>query len=938
MRRADAAYFRRAGTGAGRFLCLVVSLCATVCAAVCASGGPVHALTAAAMGTAGRTDRPPDIRHIALDAQDLAAALQRVSLAFDVNILYTADLVAGRTTAGFAGYYDAAGALHRLAAGQGLDVVRVRGGTLALVRAPAAKHPPDPPPATAARQPTGGAAGTASGTTPSVSEIIVTGTRRAARTRFGSLSPIDVLSAGDIGLTASEEISDSLARLLPAFTAQRFPLNDGLIFVRPTTLRGLSPDQTLVLVNGKRRHRSAFLGLRGGQSVDITQVSPFSIERIEVLRDGASAQYGSDAIAGVINILLDDEPGHSAFGQFSEYYEGDGDNYRAGFQAGFGFAERGFLVTTFEYFDAARTSRTRQRPDALAFQAANPDLDVPNPVQNWGQPERDGIRFALNSQYALADTTDAYLFGTYGESDGVSDFNWRNPDTTSAFNPSDAFPGFDLRTLYPAGFTPQFGQEDRDISLTGGARGALGDGAFTWDASLGYGSNRIEYVMTDTINASLGPDSPTAFRPGTLEQREFNINLDFVHTLDIGNDAGPVNIAFGGERREETYEIEAGDPASFAIGPGAVDGLPSGSNGFPGYSDAQAGTFDQESYAAYVDVEVPLTSRWTLGLAGRYEDFSEFGDTLNGKLSTRFEITPTLALRATASTGFRAPTPGQLFSERTSQGLDTVTLNIFTRGRFSPQGAVADIISRRADADINPLTAEESENYSLGLAYSNNAGFSASIDVYQVNVDDRFGTSQTFTLTDAERAELVALGVPGGEGITSVNFFQNDFDTRTRGVDIVAAYTTQAGPGTLSLTAAYNYNETEVTDGSFVDARPDRVTFEEGLPRHNAVASAGYRIGAVSLFARAAFVGKWTDLSDTEAGGPFQTFGSEILIDAALTYRIDERVHVRLGGENIFDAYPDEATFQANRGLIYSRNAPYDTDGGLYYLRLGVDF
>ncbi|RMB12287.1 TonB-dependent receptor plug domain-containing protein [Eilatimonas milleporae] len=784
----------------------------------------------------------------------------------------------------------------------------------------------------------GAAADSGAGADDMVEQIIVTGTRRAERTAFSSLAPIDIITSDAVDRTASEDLLDTLAQIVPSFNVQRLPLADGLVFVRPATLRGLSPDQTLVLVNGKRRHRAALLGSNGAQSADLAQIPSFAIERIEVLRDGASAQYGSDAIAGVINILLDDEPGHSAFGQFSEYYEGDGDNYRAGFQAGFGFAERGFLVTTFEYFDAARTSRTRQRPDALAFQAANPDLDVPNPVQNWGQPERDGIRFALNSQYALADTTDAYLFGTYGESDGVSDFNWRNPDTTSAFNPSDAFPGFDLRTLYPAGFTPQFGQEDRDISLTGGARGALGDGAFTWDASLGYGSNRIEYVMTDTINASLGPDSPTAFRPGTLEQREFNINLDFVHTLDIGNDAGPVNIAFGGERREETYEIEAGDPASFAIGPGAVDGLPSGSNGFPGYSDAQAGTFDQESYAAYVDVEVPLTSRWTLGLAGRYEDFSEFGDTLNGKLSTRFEITPTLALRATASTGFRAPTPGQLFSERTSQGLDTVTLNIFTRGRFSPQGAVADIISRRADADINPLTAEESENYSLGLAYSNNAGFSASIDVYQVNVDDRFGTSQTFTLTDAERAELVALGVPGGEGITSVNFFQNDFDTRTRGVDIVAAYTTQAGPGTLSLTAAYNYNETEVTDGRLEDNETLRVRFEDLLPKHTGNAAANYAVGDLEFLGRLRYFGPWTDFSFNAAGEIFQEFGGEVFVDLAVTWNIREEVSLRVGAENVFDTFPDEAEFQSNRGLIYSRNAPYDTDGGLYYLRLGVDF
>ncbi len=762
--------------------------------------------------------------------------------------------------------------------------------------------------------------------------VIVTGTRVTGRTAFDSLAPVDVISDEALNLTASDEIMDSLAQLTPSFNVQRLPLNDGLIFVRPARLRNLSPDHTLVLVNGKRRHRTALLGSNGAQSPDLAQIPSFAVKRIEVLRDGASAQYGSDAIAGVINIILDDEPGLSAFGQYGQYYENDGDQYRAGIQGGLA-GDFGFVNATFEYSDSARTSRTRQRQDAIDFQAANPDIDVPNPVQNWGQPERTSYRFALNSALD-AGFTELYAFGTYGWGTGVSDFNWRNPATTSAYNPSAAFPGFDLNDIFPAGFSPQFGQDDEDYSINGGLR-SNGEGPFTYDVSASYGRNEIDYFIYDTINASLGPDSPTSFDPGNLIQSEFNINVDFGYEWDSGFFAGPVNIAWGGERREETYEIVAGDLASYAIGAGAADGLPSGSNGFPGYSGAQAGEFDQTSYAGYVDVEIPLTDIWTIGLAGRYEDYSEYGDSLDGKISTRLEVTPNFALRATASTGFRAPTPGQLFSERTSQGLDTVTLNIFTAGRFSPQGPVADVINARADADIRPLEAEESENYTAGMTFRQ-GGLTATVDFYQINISNRFGSSQTFNPTPEEQAQFVALGVPGGEGITRVNFFQNDFDTRTRGVDVVTTYAMEAGPGDLTLTGAYNYNVTKVTGGDLALNETSRIRFEENLPNHTATASANYAVGAFELLGRVRYYGSWTDFSFNAMGDIFQEFGGEIFVDLAATYHLTDQFSIRAGAENVLDAYPDEAEFQANRGLIYSRNAPYDTDGGFYYVRFDV--
>lgn len=765
--------------------------------------------------------------------------------------------------------------------------------------------------------------------------VIVTGTRGAPRTAFDSLAPVDVISDKAIDLTASDEVMDTLSQLVPSFNVKRLPMADGQVFVRPASLRSLSADHTLVLINGKRMHRSALLGSNGAQAPDLAQIPSYAIKQIEVLRDGASAQYGSDAIAGVINIILDDAGGTKAFAQAGQYYEGDGEQYRIGLQQGFVF-DNGFLNLSGEYTDAQPTSRSRQRADAIALQEAYPELNVANPVQHWGQPERQAYRFALNGQYDFANTQ-AYVFSTYGFGNGVTDFNWRNPLSTSAYGESAIDPSYDLSAIYPAGFTPRFGQDDNDFSLTGGIRSA-GEGAFSYDLSASYGRNQIDYFMSNSINASLGSASPTSFDIGTLTQKEFNLNADFAYLANLDFLADDLTFAFGAERRNEEYEIGHGEYASYAVGPLAEEGFPSGSNGFPGFSPDQSGSSDQTSYAAYVDVEAPVTERWTIGAAVRYEDFSEFGSDTNGKISTRFELTPSLAVRATASTGFRAPTPGQLFSERTSQGLDTTTLNIFTRGRYSPQGPIADVINQRADVTIRPLEPEESENITAGLAWNSNFGLTATLDLYQIDVTNRLSTSSTYSLTDAERAELAALNVPGAESITSVNFFQNDFDTRSKGLDLVMAYGFVLGAGQVNVTAAYNYNKTEVTGGDFANNTTAADRFEKGIPQNTANLQATYAIGKWDMFGRMRYYGDWRDYSGNSDGDIFQDFGAMVLFDLGATYQVNDNLSVRVGAENVFDQYPDEATYQASRGLIYSRNAPYDTDGGQYYVRMDVSF
>lgn len=764
-----------------------------------------------------------------------------------------------------------------------------------------------------------------------VETVIVTGTRDATRTQFDSLTPIDVLSAETLDVSVSSELVDSLAQVVPSFNVQRLPSADGPTFVRPARLRGLSPDQTLVLINGKRMHRSALLGSRGSQAPDLAQLASPAIKRIEVLRDGASAQYGSDAIAGVINIILDDSVGFEAGTRYSQYYRGDGASSQVSVRGGWAIGDDGHVTATVEYADSDETSRTRQRPDAIAFQQAHPDLDVPNPVQHWGQPKLETYRAAVDAALPFAGDNELYAFGTYSQGEGVNDFNWRNPDNTaSAYAPSSAFPGFNLRDIYPTGYTPRFGQEHEDHQLNVGARGPAGD-AFRWDLHASQGENQIEYFIDNTFNPSLGPQSPTSFEPGTLLQDEFNLNADFVYRWGVGL-ADDINVAFGAERRVETYEIQAGDFGSYAVGPGAATGLASGSNGFAGFNPDQAGEWDQESYAFYGDIEVPVTSRWTLGTAVRYEDFSEFGDKVTGRLATRFELTQALGLRASVSTGFRAPTPAQLFSTSVAQGLDTRTLQIFATGRLSPTDPVAQFFGAKA------LKPETSETLSAGLTWQLESGLSGSFDVYQIEVSDRFSQSATFTVTPAIRQQLIAAGVPGAETFTGVSFFTNDFDTRTRGVDLATSYAWQLAQGRLQLTASYNFNDTEVTSGSLVNSESQRVVFEESIPKHNAAASATYGWGSFKLVGRARYYGEWTDSSGNTTGDIFQEFGGITFIDLLFGYDITPNVTLALGAENVFDEYPDEATNQANRGLIYSRNAPYDTDGGQYYLRLDTRF
>jgi len=558
-----------------------------------------------------------------------------------------------------------------------------------------------------------------------IEEIVTTGTRRQGQSPTETMSPIDVLAGAALVNQATFDMTDGLTKIAPSINTQRFPIADGTAFIRPVSLRNLSPDQTLVLVNGTRRHRSPLVNLQlaplgtvnqGAQAVDFSALPSLAIKRIEVLRDGASAQYGSDAIAGVINVILNDaDEGISVSAQTGEYFEGDGSRTTLAANAGFSLGDSGFLNLTLESSTADITDRGVQRGDC------QPVIDFVGPgvvplndfCQRWGDPDVETLKFFLNAGIDVNDNVEIYGNASFSDNDTISDFFYRHPvldpaagvagrstlivDTDGDFLPDPAAQGLvddivaaglapddyltpdaaspsgyvllnPIFTQFPGGYNPDFGAAISDMAFVFGARGETGAGML-WDVRARIAESEADYTLSETLNPSLGRLSPTSFKPGKLTQEETGINADFVKTFDVGSLAAPLNFAFGAEWREETYKIGAGDVASYSAGPTFIFGV--GSDGFQGFPVESAGSFDSASVAAYIDIEADLTDAFTLGAAVRYEDYDEFGDTTDFKLSARVDVNEQFALRATASTGFRAPTPGQVNTLNTTTSADT---------------------------------------------------------------------------------------------------------------------------------------------------------------------------------------------------------------------------------------------------------------------------
>ncbi len=816
-------------------------------------------------------------------------------------------------------------------------------------------------------------------------EIVVTGTRVEGRKAAEAISPVDVVSGDLLERQATFDLTDQLRNLTPSFNTQRFPIADGTAFIRPANLRNLSPDQTLVLVNGKRRHRSALVNLQvepfgtvnqGSHAVDFGLIPAAAIERIEVLRDGASAQYGSDAIAGVINIILKKRPdGLSLTSQYGKAFAGDSEASRLSANIGMPFGD-GFFNLSGELLSTDPSSRGSARPDAAAVAAFVGADRVPFGAlgQRWGDPEVEGGRLFFNMETQASERVSAYGHGSYSSQSTLSSFFYRTPvgvpgvgprgtllvdadgdgrpdpvdqatiDQTRArgLDPADYFTadgsspsGFvalnPIASLFPGGYTPSFGADILDYEAVLGVRGET-DIGLRWDLSGRVGENEVRYVLLDSINPSLGRTSPTSFRPGTLNQFESGLNLDMVYPLAVAALASPLNIAFGGEVRRESYQIGIGDVASFQAGPGAaIFGV--GSDGFQGKAPEAAGTFAQDSYAAYVDLEADLVDWISVGAALRFEDPENFDSSVDWKLSTRIQALPWLAVRGTANTAFRTPTPGQ------ANTLD-VTTTSDSSGRLVPLGTFPVNNPAAIALGSKPLQTEESKNYTVGVAITPANGLSLTADYFQIDIDNRIALAN-FSIAPGspEQQALINAGVQNADLIGSVSYFTNAFDSRVEGVELGANTRMDAGAlGRASFDVRHSYIKQTVRrfEPNTIDA--ERVfDLENQLPRNRTIVTADLRTPwRVDVLVRANHYSSWKDATF----GEISSFGSAWLFDLAATVHVRDWLRVTAGAENITDKYPDNEQNGVLNFLGATRplSSPFGFNGGSWYLKVGADF
>ena len=798
--------------------------------------------------------------------------------------------------------------------------------------------------------------------------VVVLGSRAQPRSVTESTVPIDVISSEDIVRQGHTDIGDQLRTLVPSYNVNPQPVGDAGRLIRPATLRGLAPDHTLVLVNGKRRHRGAVItwignGIAdGAQGPDISSIPAIALRQIEVLRDGAAAQYGSDAIAGVLNFLLkDDRSGGSLELHTGGYGAGDGGTYTVAGNAGLPLGRTGFANLSVEYGNAGPTSRSVQRDDAAFLRAAG-NAAVADPVQIWGAPRiDDNVKLWVNAGHLFARGVQAYGHANYASRRVASGFFFRNPNTRAAvfsanqgqslligdvLDARDGVPDgsatcppvpisagrpdqsalarvfadphcFSFQERFPGGFTPQFGGDVLDTSLVAGLRGRVaGDGL--WDVSASTGSSAADFFIHDTVNASLGPATPTMFDPGLYKQDEVGLNVDLSYPLD-----NRVHVAGGAEWRDERFEIGLGDEPSWEIGPYAAQGFSAGSNGFPGFSPIAAGAWSRGNTALYGDVEVRgLDDAWTIGGALRLENFEDFGTTTTGKLSGRYRLAGAVALRTSASRGFRAPTPGQQNAFNVSTEYDHVLMDLVNNGTIPSTSRVAELRGGE------PLHPERSVHYALG-AVVDTGPFSLTADYFRIRLADRLALTQLFALTPAEVNRLLTEGVTSARNLQNFRFFTNHFETRTQGLDLVATYAPPGLGGRTTFGVLFNHTDTDVTrfDPDVVDALRIR-ELQEALPGTRWTATVRQTLGRWRLLGRLSYYAAWFDSRD------LYVYHGDSVVDLDAAYPVSESTTLTIGGQNVFGNDPEANPIARAKGNRYSAHTPFGVNGGFYYVRV----
>ena len=776
--------------------------------------------------------------------------------------------------------------------------------------------------------------------------VIVTGTRASDRTVLESTSPVDVLTAEDIRKAGvvNGELGSALQALLPSFNFPRQSNSGGADHVRAAQIRGLSPDQVLVLVNGKRRHHSALVNTgskigRGTTPVDFNAIPVSAIKRIEVLRDGAGALYGSDAVAGVVNVILDNTPeGGSIEASYGAHHTDlqpigrtltDGQTGNVSATVGTALTEDGgFLRVGVEYKERRGTNRAGfdqippwdQTPGNLALQGKR------NYVLGDGASK--DLNGWFNAEVPFGATSTLYAFGTFNQRDTEGANYFRYPDGEANWT-----------EVYPEGYRPVSVGENRDVQAVAGARGQWGE--WSYDGSVDFGQNDFTYRMRDSLNASLGPTSPTRFKTGDYRFAQTVGNLDLSRVLQQ-SDSVSHTLGLGAEVRHETYETRPGDPASYAAGP-FID-RPTGSQAGGGLTPQDAANLSRDVASAYASLSSQFGEHFSTDLAARYEHDDDFGGELTGKLGLRYEFTPAFALRGALSNNFRAPSLAQIGYESTSTGYNAA--GQLVQGRLL---SVNNPIARGLGAqDLKP---EKSFNTSLGFTSRIGDSFDVSLDLFQIDIDDRIALSESITgdaLTDFVAQQY------GVGGLESASFFVNAADTRTRGAELVANWRHALGDGQLQLTGTWAYARTELkrvvaTPSELQALDPAYVLFgveesntlTEATPRTRAQLAATWGNDRWTLTSRVSRHGSAKRIFNFGGGfEPEQTYKAEWQLDAEVEYRITPQWSVAVGGQNLTDNYPD----LSNADIYYYGNLPYDvlspigSNGAYWYGRVRYTF
>jgi len=800
--------------------------------------------------------------------------------------------------------------------------------------------------------------------------ISVTGTRRSLRSIAQSTVPVDIISSDDMASTGQLEISQVLANQVPSFNYPSATLSDGTDHARPAVLRGLAPDHTLVLINGKRRHSGALLNLggtvgRGSTAVDLNMIPTSAIKRVEVLRDGAAAQYGSDAIAGVINIVLKDateggsvsvtygqydsqmagvpqlnstyadDNGNLAFNLGDDRHVNDGNTRTISANSGFSLTDNGFVNVSIEYRDNDSTQRSGFDPREQYNRLDNGSLDPREFTINrynhrFGKAELEDYALFYNMGYDLDNGFNVYSFGSYSEREGNSGgFYRRAKDSRNVLE------------LYPNGFLPQIATDVKDYSLALGLQGDSGDWA--WDVSTNYGRNDFGLGVVNSLNTSLGTNSQTEFDNGAMVYDQLLVNFDANTSVDFGL-PDDVFFTIGAEYRRESYKIEQGEEASYIT---ALDdnGNPIAAGGaqvLPGFGPQSATNESRHNVAVFAEFDTYLTDKWNVVLASRYEDYSDFGNTFTSKLATRYSITDNLSLRGAASTGFRAPSLAQSSYRQISTILENN--QPFEVGLFPSSAPAAQALGAKQ------LDAEDSVNVTAGFVYTQ-GNFSLTVDAYRIDIDDRIVLSENLSGNAVQQI----LANAGELNTESVRYFTNAIDSRTQGVDIVATYTLDLNTlGDLRLNAAANINDTEVThvdanpselnslgDDYVVFARREVGRFEQGTPDNKLNLSAVWSFNQWQTTLRATRYGEVADISTTSEGDEY--LDAKWITDLEVAYRPNDAWKFAVGANNLFDQYP-QATVDnigySNFGQIfpYTPYTPYSLDGRFLYGNITYSF